>query len=62
MDVRSVGEMQYDYLRQVGETVRNGVARTQALDRYQDAAYSYNVKKNTLEPLSVPGNHIDVAA
>jgi hypothetical protein len=39
MDVRSVGEMQYDYLRQVGETVRNGVARTQALDRYQDAAY-----------------------
>lgn len=62
MDVRSVGQIQYDYLQHVSATVRNGVARTQALDRYQDAAYSYNVKKNALVQWPVAGSRIEVAA
>ncbi len=62
MDIQGVGEIRYNYLRTVDEAVRNGVARAEAVDRYQDAAYLFHVHKNILTQAAKTGTLVDVAA
>lgn len=62
MDVQGLSETRLDYLRTANETVRNGVARARAVERYQEAAYTFHIRKNVLRNAFKLGRLVDVAA
>ncbi|MDD2235592.1 MAG: hypothetical protein PHG65_00100 [Kiritimatiellae bacterium] len=62
MDVQGLTGIRVDYLEPVNETVRNGIARAEAVERYQAAAYTFHVRKNILHGAFKLGRLVDVAA